>query len=243
MPTKTAAPKNTAAGAIMPEDHPAVLHWRDHPALQAAEQHLERGQEAVAAAEAQVTTLEAEVERARSRLHEALVARQVGDTSEADVTAVRAALVDTEHRLQQAREVAEASRGALVVLQRRRDEAAARAREEVGRTLEAQRKAAAERLGAVLAQVAATNRDLLRIEDLMRQNGLPVPEPLAWGELLPLVEPKVLRNRALTCDWAVGADRCLLALWIERAHRAGYATPDVEPVALAEAVPSRFGRP
>jgi len=197
-------PKNAAEAPKMAQDRPAVLYWRDYPALRAAEQHLQRGQEAVADAEAQVTTLEAEVERARSRLHEALVARQVGDASEADVTAVRAALADTEHRLQQAREVADASRGALVVLQRRCDEAAARAREEVGRTLEAQRRALAERLGAVLAQVAAINRDLLRIEDLMRQNGLPVPEPLAWGELLPLVEPKVLRNRALTCDWAVG---------------------------------------
>jgi uncharacterized protein involved in exopolysaccharide biosynthesis len=243
MPTKTASPKNTAAGPNITEDRAAVLHWRDHPLLVAAEQHLQRGQEALAAAEAQVTALEAEVERARVRLHEALVAQQIGDATEADVAAARAALAETEARLAQAREVADVSRGALAILERRRDEAMQQAREEVAATLEAQRKAIAERLGAVLAEAAAINRTLLAVEDLLRQNSLPVPEPLAWGELLPLTEPKVLRNKTLVFDYAVGAERCLLGLWLERARRAGYAVPDVEPVPLAEAVPSRFGRP
>ncbi|MCL6553877.1 MAG: hypothetical protein K6W08_12265 [Firmicutes bacterium] len=210
--------------------------------LVAAEQHLQHGQEALAAAEAQVAALAEEVERARGRLHKTLVARQVGDASEADVAAARTALAEAEGRLQQAREVADASRGALAVLQRRRDEAEQAAREEVAATLEAQRRALAERLGAVLVEAARLNRDLLAVEDLLRQNGLPVPEPLAWGELLPLADGKVLRNKTLTFDYAVGTERCLLALWLERARRAGYAVHAVEPVRLAEAVPSRWRR-
>jgi hypothetical protein len=232
-----------ASAPLKKAEDAAILHWRKHPLLIAAEQHLQRGREALAAAEAQVTALEAEVARGRSHLHEALVTQQIGDATEADVAAARATLAETEARLAQAREVADASRGALAILARRRDQAMQQAREEVAATLAAQRKTAAERLGAVLAQAAVINRDLLRIEDLMRQNSLPVPEPLAWGELLPLAEAKVLRNKTVTFDYAVGTDRCLLALWLERARRAGYAVPDVEPVPLAEAVPSRFGRP
>jgi hypothetical protein len=220
-----------------------ILRWTDHPTLRAAEEHLQRGREALAAAEAEAVDLEVEVERARVHLHEALVAASLGETTAAEADAARGHLEDCERRLQIARETVEAHRGALVVLQRRRDEAMQQAREEVAATLEAQRKAAVEHLSVVLAQAAAVNCTLLRIEDLLRQNGLPVPEPLAWGELLPLVEPKVLRNRSLTFDYAVGTDRCLLALWLARARRAGYAVPDVEPVPLAEAVPSRFGRP
>jgi hypothetical protein len=242
MPTKTASPKNTAAGPNITEDRASVLHWRQHPLFVAAEQHLQRGREALGAAEAQATALEVEAERAKGRVHEVMVAQQIGEVTDSDVAAARAALAEADARLAQAREVAAAARGALGVLQRRRDEAMHHAREEVTATLAAQRKVAVERLGAVLAQAAAINRDLLRIEDLLRQNGLPVPEPLAWGELLPLVEPKVLRNRSLTFDWAPSAECCLLALWLARARRAGYAVPDAEPVPLAEAVPSRFGR-
>jgi hypothetical protein len=236
MPTKMAsAPPKKAEDA-------AILHWRKHPLLIAAEQHLQRGREALAAAEAEVTALQAEVERAKGHLHEAMVAASLGEVTAAEADAARGHLEDCERRLQVARETVEAHRGALAILERRRDQAMQQAREEVAATLKAQRKAAAERLGAVLAEAAAINRDLLRVEDVLRQNGLPVPEPLAWGELLPLVEAKVLRNRSLTFDWAVGAVRCLLGLWLERARRAGYAVPDVEPVPLAEAVPSRFGR-
>jgi hypothetical protein len=86
------------------------------------------------------------------------------------------------------------------------------------------------------------NRDLLRVEDLRRQNGLAVDEPLAWGELLVLAEAKVLRNKTLTFDWAVGTERCLLALWLDRARREGCQVPEVESTSLADAVPSRFGR-
>jgi hypothetical protein len=52
----------------------------------------------------------------------------------------------------------------------------------------------------------------------------------------------VLRNKTLTVDWAVGTERCLLALWLDRARRAGCQVPEMEPVSLADAVPSRFGR-
>jgi hypothetical protein len=97
MPTKTASPKNTAAG--MTEDHAAVLHWRDHPTLRAAEQHLQRGQEALAAAEAQVTALEAEVERAKGHLHEAMVAASLGEATAAEADAARRHLEDCERRL------------------------------------------------------------------------------------------------------------------------------------------------
>jgi DNA repair exonuclease SbcCD ATPase subunit len=237
MPTKMAsAPTKKTEGA-------PILRWTDHPTLRAAEEHLQRGREALAAAEAEAAALQAEVERAKGHLHEALVAASLGEVPAAEADAARGHLEDCERRLQVARETVEAHRGALAILERRRDEAAAQAREEIRQRLEAQRKAAAERLGAVLAQAAAINRDLLRVEDLMRQNNLSVFEPLAWSELLVLTESRVLRNKTLTFDYAVGTDRCLLGLWLERARRAGYAVPDVEPVPLAEAVPSRFGRP
>jgi flagellar biosynthesis chaperone FliJ len=237
------ATKMASAPTKKPQDGAILhLHWRNHPALQVAEQHLRHGQEALAAAESEVATLEAEVERARSRLHEAMVAASLAETTADEVDAARKRLEDYERRLQVARETVEAHRGALMVLQGRWGEAVQQARQQVAATLEAQRKAAAERLGAVLAQAAAVNRDVLRVEDVLRQNGLPVPEPLAWGELLPLTEPKVLRNKTLVFDYAVGTDRCLLTLWLERARRAGYAVPDVEPVPLAE-VSSRFRRP
>jgi len=219
-----------------------VTHWRDHPAVRMATERLERGREALEAARAQVTTLAAEVERARARVHEVSVAVQLGEQPPAALEEARAALAEADRRLEEAREVAAAVQGALEVLARRHDEATALAREEVDAHLAAQRRLLAERLGALLAEAAQVNRELLRVEDLRRQNGLSVDEPLAWGELLPLAEPKVLRNKTLTFDWAVGTERCLLALWLDRARRAGCQVPEVEPTSLADAVPSRFGR-
>ncbi len=128
------------------------------------------------------------------------------------------------------------------MLVRRRDDAVTQVRQEIDAATARRRRDLAERLGTLLAEAARVNRDLLRVEDLRRQNGLPVDDPLAWGELLPLREPKVLRNRTLTFDYAVGTEKSLLALWLDRARRAGCEVPDVEPASLAEVVPSRFGR-
>jgi hypothetical protein len=109
-----------------------ILHWRDHPAVRMAEEHLERGQEALEAARAQVTTLAAEVEQARARVHEVGAAVRLGEQPPGGLEEAQTALAEVERRLRQAREVAEAFRDALEVLAHRCDEVLTRARHPPG---------------------------------------------------------------------------------------------------------------
>jgi hypothetical protein len=244
MPTKIASPKNTAAGPNITEDHAAVLHWRDHPTLRAAEQHLQRGREALAAAEAQVTALQAEVERARSHLHEVLVAQQIGDATEADVTAARAALAETEARLAQAREVADVSRGALPILERRRDEAAAQAREQVAATLAAQFATAVDGLAGALRALEECNRRVLRLTGLYRANGFEPPAVLALGEFIHLAPgERLLRSERWIFDYGPPRWKTTLTAWFEKARAAGFGVEPPPAVTHAEILPSGVGRP
>ena len=243
MRTKTALPKDTAAGSNITEDHAGVLHWRDHPTLRAAEQHLQRGREALAAAEAQVTALEAEVARARGRLHEVLVNQQIGDVAEADVAAARATLAETEARLAQAREVAEAARGALSVLQLRCDQAAAQAREEIRQCLEAQFATAVDDLAGALRALEECNRRVLRLTALYRANGLEPPAVLGFGEFLHLAPgERLLRSERWIFDYGPPRWKTTLTAWFEKARAAGFAVEPLPAVTHAEILPSGFGR-
>jgi hypothetical protein len=242
MPTKTASPKNTAAGPNITEDRAAALHWRQHPLFVAAEQHLQHGQEALAAAEAQVTALEAEVERAKGHLHEAMVAQQIGDATEADVVAARATLAETEARLAQAREVADASRGALAILARRRDEAAAQAREQVAATLAAQFATAVDGLAAALRALEERNRRVLRLTALYRANGLEPPAVLGFGEFVHLAPgERLLRSERWIFDYGPPRWKTTLTAWFEKARAAGFAVEPPPAVTHAEILPSGVG--
>jgi hypothetical protein len=221
----------------------AILHWRDHPTLRAAEQHLRHGQEALAAAESEAAALEAEVARARSRLHETLVTQQIGDATEADVTAARAALAETEARLAQAREVADAARGALAILERRRDQAAAQAREQVAATLAAQFATAVDGLAGALRALEECNRRVLRLTGLYRANGFEPPAVLALGEFIHLAPgERLLRSERWIFDYGPPRWKTTLTAWFERARAAGFGVEPPPAVTHAEILPSGFGR-
>jgi small-conductance mechanosensitive channel len=127
MPTKT-APTTPAKTP----DIEALTHWRDHLAVRMATERLERGQEALEVARAQVTTLAAEVEQARARVHEVSAAVQLGEQPPVALEKAQTALAEVERRLGQARQVAEAFRDALEVLAHRCDEVVTRARHPPG---------------------------------------------------------------------------------------------------------------
>lgn len=134
--------------------------------------------------------------------------------------------------------VTAAHRGAVAELQGRRAAAEQQSRADGEARLRDLLRAAAEEMASALHTVAQANRRLLEVEHLCRPRGLrPLPDPLAWAELLSTVG-KVARNRRIVFDYGPAWDRALMVLWFERARAAGYEIPDLEPVALADLLPA-----
>ncbi len=231
MTTKTAPKKAEDA---------AILHWRDHPAVRAAEEHLAEGERALAAAAERVTALEREVEALRARMHEVAVAAALGESTTRAAEQARTAAEQAARQLAEAQDIADAQRGALEVLRRRRDAAVERARVEVRRALDAQYAEAVTALAGALRTLEQCNREVLRLMAYYRANGFRPPAAAAWPEALHLRpgEP-LIGGRAWMYDGRpIG--KTLLTAWFEAMRAAGFAVEPPEPASVAEIVGARF---